>query len=250
MGETKLHVELLRHTEGVEELVAIAAKICYSGADIGELQAGIEEKDQGPFLEKLMEMGHHSPIEHASFTFGIEGVSRSLLAQITRHRLASFSVKSQRYVGEVSEGGDEFDYVIPPSIAALGEDAAVKYREQMHTIQGWYDEWVKALGGREREKIHQDARFVLPNACETKMIVTMNARELRHFFALRCCNRAQWEIQALATRMLQLVKEVAPTLFADAGPGCMQGTCPEGKMSCGRAEEMRERFSKHISIVL
>ena len=220
----------------------MAAKICYSGADIHELKAGIEKRDQGPFLEKLMEMGHHSPIEHASFTFGIEGVSRSLLAQITRHRIASFSVKSQRYVGETRRDGEGFNYIVPPSIEALGNEAAAKYAEQMRTVQGWYDEWVRQLGGGG-ESSHQDARFVLPNACETKMIVTMNARELRHFFALRCCSRAQWEIRALATGMLKLVREAAPALFADAGPGCMQGPCPEGKMSCGKAKEMRERFA-------
>jgi thymidylate synthase (FAD) len=242
MARVNLHVELLNHTAGAEELVAMAAKVCYSGADIDDLKAGIAKRDQGPFLAKLMEMGHHSPIEHASFTFGIEGVSRSLLAQITRHRVASFSVKSQRYVGETKKDGEGFGYIVPPSIEALGEDAVRKYEEQMRTIQGWYDEWVLSLGGGG-EKSHQDARFVLPNACETKMIVTMNARELRHFFALRCCNRAQWEIQALATEMLRLAREAAPALFADAGPGCMRGPCPEGKMSCGKAAEMRERFS-------
>lgn len=242
MGEVKLHVELLHYTEGAEELVAMAAKICYSSADIDDLKEGIAQKDQGPFLEKIMEMGHYSPIEHANFTFGIEGVSRSLLAQITRHRIASFSVKSQRYVGETRKGGEGFDYVVPPSIEALGKEAVEKYRGQMATIQGWYDEWVNALGGGG-EASHQDARFVLPNACETKMIVTMNARELRHFFALRCCNRAQWEIRALATEMLRQVREAAPALFADAGPGCLAGPCPEGKMSCGRAAEMREKFS-------
>jgi thymidylate synthase (FAD) len=88
----------------------------------------------------------------------------------------------------------------------------------------------------------EDARFVLPNACDTKMLVTMNARSLLNFFSHRCCNRAQWEIRALADQMLCLVKEVAPSLFAAAGPGCVRGPCPEGSMTCGRMEEVRARY--------
>lgn len=243
MGAKKLSVSLLRYTPDPQEIVAMGAKLCYSPADVEELKKGIEARNQEPFLERLMELSHFSPIEHASFTFGIEGVSRSLLAQITRHRIASFSVKSQRYVSEVSAGKEEdaFAYIIPPRIEALGPEAVQEFAYQMKQIQKWYDGWVAKLGN-SGESANEDARFVLPNAAETKMLVTMNARELLHFFNLRCCNRAQWEIRALATEMLRLAKRAAPVIFKDAGPGCLKGPCPEGKMSCGKSSEVREKY--------
>lgn len=245
MGAKKLSVTLLRYTPDPQELVAMGAKLCYSPAGIEELKQGIARKNQEPFLARLLESGHLSPIEHASFTFGIEGVSRSLLAQITRHRIASFSVKSQRYVSEagVTKEDGVFGYIIPPQIEALGPKYIEIFHKQMRQIQEWYDFWVRELGNRG-ESTNEDARFVLPNAAETKMMVTMNARELLHFFSVRCCNRAQWEIRALATEMLRLVKEVAPVIFKDAGPGCLRGPCPEGKMSCGKSREVREKFTK------
>jgi len=223
----------------------MGAKLCYSTAGIEELQQGIEARSQDAFLERLMAFGHLSPIEHASFTFGIEGVSRSLLAQITRHRLASFSVKSQRYVPEASAAkeGAVFSYIIPPRIEALGSGAVREFESQMSVIQKWYDGWVERLGN-SGESTNEDARFVLPNAAETKMLVTMNARELLHFFNLRCCNRAQWEIRALATEMLRLVRREAPVMFREAGPGCLKGSCPEGKMSCGKINEVREKYKQ------
>ncbi len=242
MGQKTLHVELLRYTTGVEEVIAMGAKLCYSAADIDALKAGIARKDQSAFIKKLMDMGHMSPIEHASFTFGIEGVSRSLLAQITRHRIASFSVQSQRYVGKESRSDEDvFDYIIPPKIEALGEDAVMEFSNQMRTMQTWYNQWQTKLGG-SKESANEDARFVLPNACETKMMVTMNARELLHFFEVRCCQRAQWEIRALADAMLKLVREAAPAVFVKAGPPCISGPCPEGVMSCGKIEEMMEKY--------
>lgn len=179
--------------------------------------------DYGKALTGALSCGHESVLEHASFTFRVEGVSRALLAQITRHRLASFSVESQRYVS--LKGG--FPYVIPPSIAALGPEHVKIYVTQMDAMSRWYDYWSAVVPG-------EDARFILPNACQTKFIMTMNARELRHFFSLRTCNRAQWEIRALADEMLRICKEEAPMLFADAGCACMAGKpCPEGKRSCG-----------------
>ncbi|MCL6639697.1 MAG: FAD-dependent thymidylate synthase [Firmicutes bacterium] len=243
MGEKRLSVTLLRHTPEPQELVAMGAKLCYSAAGIEEIKRGIESRDQSAFLEKLVAFGHLSPIEHASFTFGIEGVSRSLLAQITRHRIASFSVKSQRYVSEA--GGERedgvFNYIIPPRIRKLGPDLVAEYEKQMRQIQQWYDFWVDKLGNKG-EQSNEDARFVLPNAAETKMVVTMNARELLHFFSVRCCNRAQWEIRGLATEMLRQVKAVAPVLFREAGPPCLKGKCPEGAMSCGKSGEVRKKF--------
>jgi thymidylate synthase (FAD) len=202
---------------------------------LDELLTSIAQKDQQAFLRKVMEMGHESILEHASFTFLAEGVSRVLLAQITRHRIASFSVQSQRYVSYE----DGFGYVIPPAIRALGEDAVGQFEAQMAQIQSWYVDWQQRLG-KAGEKSNEDARFVLPGACETRMLLTMNARELRHFFALRMCERAQWEIRGLATRMFEACYEKAPALFENAGPGCLRGPCPEGKKTCGKQSKKRE----------
>ena len=188
MAERKeMNVTLIRHTLQPEELIALSAKLCYSKSTIGGLSERVSAKDQSDFIERLMNMGHESTFEHASFTFGIEGVSRVLLAQLTRHRLASFSVQSQRYVSY--ENG--FGYILPPKIEALGEEAVARYTAQMSQIETWYKEWQEQLG-KKGEQSNEDARFVLPNACETRIMLTMNVRELRHFFSLRMCNRAQW----------------------------------------------------------
>lgn len=245
MGRKQLSVRILKYTPAPEELIAMGAKLCYSATDMDKLEAGILAKEQGKFIEKLMDKEHLSPLEHACFTFAIEGVSRSLLAQITRHRIASFSVQSQRYVTEHSQKneGKTFDYIVPPSIEALGKEYVDKFEKQMETIQGWYDEWCD-LVSVDGHKGQEDARFVLPNAAETKMIVTMNVRELLHFFELRCCTRAQWEIRELATEMLKLVKKIAPNVFKKAGPSCVRGGCSEGEMTCGKAPEMRRKFAE------
>lgn len=236
----KLKVILLRHTLSPEETIALSAKLCYSKSTIEDLRDKISRKDQSEFIEKLMNMGHESVFEHVTFSFGVEGVSRVLLAQLTRHRIASFSVQSQRYVSY--ENG--FGYILPDSIAALGEDAVQQYQKQMDTIEGWYVDWQKKLG--KGEKSNEDARFVLPNACETRLVVTMNVRELRHFFSLRMCNRAQWEIRKMAEEMFRICFETAPALFADAGPACIRGKCPEGEKSCGMAAEIRRNRDELI----
>lgn len=236
----KLKVILLRHTLSPEETIALSAKLCYSKSTIEDLRDKISRKDQSEFIEKLMNMGHESVLEHVTFSFGVESVSRVLLAQLTRHRIASFSVQSQRYVSY--ENG--FGYILPDSIAALGEDAVQQYQKQMDTIEGWYVDWQKKLG--KGEKSNEDARFVLPNACETRLVVTMNVRELRHFFSLRMCNRAQWEIRKMAEEMFRICFETAPALFADAGPACIRGKCPEGEKSCGMAAEIRRNRDELI----
>ena len=238
MSEVKLYVQLLDHTPLPENLVAMAARLCYSGAQVEELSQKVAAADQSAFLDRLMDMGHLSPVEHPSFTFGVEGVSRALLAQITRHRIASFSVQSQRYVSQSRKGG--LAYIMPPSIRALGQEAQEEYARQMETLQGWYEQWVEKLGGKG-EKANEDARFVLPNAAETKLMVTMNARELRHLFSLRCCRRAQWEIRAMAWAMLGFCLAEAPKLFENAGPGCIGGQCPEGAKSCGQCAQVRAK---------
>ena len=240
--QKKLRVELLRHTPMPEETIALAAKLCYSKSSISDLKDRISRKDQSDFIEKLMGMGHESVLEHVSFTFGIEGVSRVLLAQLTRHRIASFSVQSQRYVSY--EAG--FGYIIPESIEALGEDAVSKFHDQMETIENWYKDWQRQLGN-QGEKSNEDARFVLPNACETRIVMTMNVRELRHFFSLRMCSRAQWEIRRMAEEMFRLCYSTAPALFRDAGPACLRGKCPEGEKSCGKAAAIRAEREKMIN---
>lgn len=238
MPERKLNVALLQYTPAPAETVALAGRLCYSDSDISSLH----DKSKGTadkFVQKLLDLGHLSPIEHASFTFGAEGVSRALLAQITRHRIASFSVQSQRYVQQT-----EMNYVIPKSVHALGTDAVEKFESQMAQIHKWYNSWLSA--GIPAE----DARFVLPNAAETRMVFTMNARELLHFFELRCCRRAQWEIRALAWVMLGIVRREAPQLFEQAGgPSCVsRGACSEGKMTCKRAAQVRE-FDQKLNAI-
>lgn len=224
MPSTELAVRLLSHTPDPQETIALAGRLCYSDSDILSLRGAVEGKAE-KFVEKLMVLGHLSPIEHASFTFGAQGVSRTLLAQITRHRIASFSVQSQRYVRKEESG-----YVVPPSIAGLGTEAVAEFERQMETIQGFYRYWL----GRGVQA--EDARFVLPNAAETRMVFTMNARELLHFFSLRCCARAQWEIRALSWTMLGMCMREAPAVFQNAGPGCVSSGCTEGTMSCGRPD--------------
>ncbi|MBP5728212.1 MAG: FAD-dependent thymidylate synthase [Clostridia bacterium] len=236
----KLKVILLRHTLSPEETIALSAKLCYSKSTIEDLRDKISQKDQTAFIEKLMNMGHESVLEHVTFSFGVEGVSRVLLAQLTRHRIASFSVQSQRYVSY--ENG--FGYILPDSIEALGEEAVRQYQKQMDTIESWYVDWQKKLG--KGEKSNEDARFVLPNACETRLVVTMNVRELRHFFSLRMCSRAQWEIRKMAEEMFRICFETAPALFSDAGPACIRGKCPEGEKSCGKAAEIRRNRENMI----
>lgn len=204
-----MKVDLIRHTIAPEELAGEAAALCYNG------------KNPARSLDVALEGGHESVIEHAIFTFKIEGVSRALLAQITRHRIASFSVSSQRYIRIV-----DAEYITPQTIIDKGwED---NYRKQVMDCLNLYT--LMANDGVP----YEDSRYVLPQAFTCKIMLTMNARELRHFFSLRCCARAQWEIRHLARQMLAKCQEVAPALFADAGPGCVRGHCPEGAKGCGK----------------
>jgi thymidylate synthase (FAD) len=243
MPATRPVVKLVRYTPAPEELVAAAAKLCYA-ADASKILE--QEGDKATkFVEMLAKMGHMSPIEHASFTFYLEGVSRAMTHQLVRHRIASYSQRSQRYVKHA-----DFEYVIPPSlqgktVSADGKsvDAAAYFEETMSYIGERYRKLVEALGDTG-ESTNEDARYVLPNSCETKIFVTMNARELLHFFNERLCNRAQWEIRQVADLMLTEAKKVAPGLFARSGSKCVAlGHCPEGKMSCGRFEDMVEKYA-------
>ena len=226
-----MQVTLLQHTPDPELTVALAARLCYSPVGIAELRERLSSDDIGTFLDKIMSLGHQSVLEHVSFTFGIEGISRTTSHQLVRHRLASYSQQSQRYVSHTKR----FAAVIPPTVAERPELREL-FELQLGKLHEAYAAMVEA--GIPAE----DARYILPNATETKIMMTMNARELLHFFALRCCERAQWEIRAMAVEMLKLVKQIAPTIFRDAGPGCLAGPCPEGSMTCGRLVEVRERF--------
>jgi thymidylate synthase (FAD) len=214
-------VKLLKHTKEPEKICAIAGRLCYSSSGVEELDKKLDESKIKDILSKIVKSGHLSVLEHASFTFAVEGVSRALLAQLTRHRIASFSVQSQRYV-KFKNG---IDCIVPPTISK-NKYLLKEYNEFIKNTQNFY---IKML---ENGIPAEDARYVLPNASSTKIVMTMNARELRHFFALRCCNRAQWEIRDMACRMLKLAKDTAPVLFETAGPDCVSSECTE-TMPCG-----------------
>jgi thymidylate synthase (FAD) len=235
--EADLKVILISHTPDPERTISAAARLCYSSANVDGIISFAEKGDQRIFLEKLLNVGHLSPVEHASFTFAIEGISRACSHQLVRHRLASYSQQSQRYVGE-EEG---FSYVIPPVIKE-DPDLKAQYKKLMEEAGKSYKYLVERLRdkGHTIESAREDARFVLPNGADTKIMVTMNARELLHFFSVRLCNRAQWEIRKMSLSMLRLVKAVAPSIFRNAGPPCLKGRCPEGSRTCGKADEVRQ----------
>lgn len=217
-----MHIELLYHTPDPERAIATAARLCYAPVGAAELMETMPEERVRSVLTTIMSSGHFSTLEHASYTFAIDGVSRALTHQLVRHRIASFNQQSQRYV----KFTDGVAVVKPESVAASPEKEAV------------FDEAIEACVTAYRKLLDagvpaEDARYLLPNAAESKIVVTMNVRELLHFFSLRCCNRAQWEIRDMAHRMLELARPTAPFVFADAGAPCVRGACPEGKMTCG-----------------
>ena len=266
-----LKVKIIAHTPEPDKVVAQAGKLCYSAVGVDEITQKLTEEEIARYVNMLASIGHESPLEHVSFTFAIEGISRACTHQIVRHRIASYSQQSQRYVKL-----EQFEYIIPPAIESNPEAKKI-FIETMERDQKAYDELVDLLledilidkhaadyGSCIREILKEnpdavpdrskvldlyaenflenyrkaekqaieDARYVFPNACETKIVITMNARSLLHFFNVRCCNRAQWEIREMATEMLKECKKIAPALFKKAGPDCVYGKCGEGKMSC------------------
>lgn len=258
--KTEPKVTLIAHTPNPDKIVSAAARLCYSSEDIQSIIENFTTDKINKFVNMLTDLGHESPFEHVSFTFGIEGVSRAFSHQLVRHRIASYSQKSQRYVTE-----GQFDYVIPPSVEENG--GIEEFEKTMELIQESYDslfklllrnkcknylidndialdilqetellDWFKidykSIYSKFEKEAAEDARFVLPNACETKIVVTMNVRSLWNFFHHRCCNRAQWEIRTIAKKMLSLSRNVSPILFKNAGPSCVSGICPENKMQC------------------
>ena len=272
-----MKLKLISHTANIEEVVSMAAKLCYSPVGVDEIQEDLTPEKVEKFLNMLISIGHESPLEHASFTFAVEGISRACSHQIVRHRIASYSQQSQRYVKL-----DQFEYIVPPSIEAIPEakELYIKAMEQDQKIYDdlvdlliteqiknseYWDEYVsyekmakeqnqvtdpisymlgcyKSEYRKYEKKAIEDARYVFPNACETKLVFTMNTRTLYNFLHHRCCERAQWEIREVAIAMLKELKKVAPILFKNSGPNCVSGGCPEGKMTCGKIVEIREKF--------
>lgn len=282
-----MKVQLLTYTPNPELVVANSARLCYSSIGIDELIDKYTDEQNGKLIDKLAKMGHFSPFEHVSFTFGIEGVSRSLTHQLVRHRIASYSQQSQRYVAM-----KDSSFVMPSPISknkyisqlyAKGIAECNKYykdlsisilavkliteadvkeidnvithltytnksraqiinsiiEEPLSNLASKYSLKYKELYPKSYNKFSKEAlenaRYILPNACTSKIIVTMNARELMNFFKHRCCNRAQDEIRVLAWTMLKELKQVAPNIFKYAGPTCYtKGVCSEGSMSCGK----------------
>jgi len=219
-----MYVELVSFTPEPEKLCALAARICYTNKNWQTLKQSITEKEIHNLLERIISSGHLSVIEHASFSFYIEGISRVCSHQLVRHRLASFSQQSHRY-------SKPERFIIPPPLKN-----EKMYLEILDKAQKTYNLLLKK--GVKKE----DARFILPQAASTRIFLTMNARELLHFFRLRCCYRAQWEIRNVAMEMLKQVKRVAPFIFKSAGPPCLTGPCPE-KEHCGiNITEIRNLF--------
>jgi len=217
-----MDVRLLNHTPDPERAIAAAARLCYAPVGAAELLESMTDDAVRKVLRTIIESGHTSALEHASYTFAIDGVSRAMTHQLVRHRLASYNQQSQRYVSYAEDPA----FIVPPDVDANPE-ARDRYLsacgEAFLAYRALLDSGVAA----------EDARYLLPNAMETKIVVTMNIRELLHFFELRCCKRAQWEIRDVALRMLELAEPTAPFIFVDAGASCRRGPCREGKMTCG-----------------
>lgn len=229
-----MKVKLLRYTADAELLCGSAALTSTRSGSPSEIFDNIDLETAKKIIKRVTGYGHASVIEHASFTFSIESVSRVMTHQLVRHRIASYTQQSQRYVTYNTLE----NYITPPSIAG-NADAKKVFDDALRNISEAYEKLLKMQIPKE------DARFILPNAAKTNIIVTMNARELRHFFNLRCCTRAQWEIREAATEMLRQVRKVAPMLFENSGPSCVElGYCLEGKMKpleCN-VEEIKKKF--------
>ncbi len=230
------NVELLAHTPNPLSVIYVAFRQCYFKGTAEsmwqDIQDGtISEDKQIEFIKKTISSGHESPVEHVNFTFALSNVSRALTHQLVRHRIASFSQQSQRYVDS-----KDFNFITPPSIAKNPE-ALAKFNACMDTIANTYEELQSILskGDKPTEKANEDARFVLPQAAASNIVVTMNIRTLMNFFDHRCCTRAQWEIRNVANQMLAHCRKVLPEIFDNAGAKCERTkTCPEGKFACGR----------------
>jgi thymidylate synthase (FAD) len=221
-----MDVRLLNSTPHPERAIAAAARLCYAPVGAAELMETMSDDQVRSILRIIMDSGHLSALEHANYTFALDGVSRAMTHQLVRHRIASYNQQSQRYVSYE----EDLAFVIPPSIAE-DEQARARYETACADAFCAYRALLDAGIAAE------DARYLLPNATDSKIVVTMNVRELLHFFSLRSCKRAQWEIRAVSDRMLDLATPTAPYIFADAGASCRRGPCPEGKLTCGEPFE-------------
>ncbi|MEM3555300.1 MAG: FAD-dependent thymidylate synthase [Candidatus Micrarchaeia archaeon] len=233
-----MEVKLIAHTPNPDLVCAAAARTSRSALPPSELlekTLSVAEKEKAlKLLKQIIKSGHISVAEHCSFTFSVSGVSRALTHELVRHRIASYTQQSQRYVKVT----DENSFVVPPLIKE-NEKTLKLFKKTISEIMKVYNQLIQS--GIPVE----DARYILPNATKTTITVTMNGRELLHFFSLRCCERAQWEIRELAEKMVKECRKVAPVIFEKAGPSCVQlGYCPEGEFSCGKMREMQEKYAK------
>ncbi len=221
-----MRVKLISHTENPERTIAAAMRLCYSASDIKNILDGLDDENCDRMIAKALKLGHFSVLEHASYTFAIEDISRACSHQLVRHRMASYSQQSQRYVKM-----HNFDHSMPLSIQN-NKQALDQYNSMIDKISQQYESFLE-LGIPA-----EDARYILPNSADTKIVMTANARSLINFFELRLCTRAQWEIRELAEKMLDILKEISPSIFSNAGPTCVsKGYCSEGEMSCGRLDK-------------
>jgi thymidylate synthase (FAD) len=242
MGEVKPEVRLVRYTPEPENLVAEMARACYADNEkIARLfQGPIDSVSDGEMIKRLAKMKHLSPFEHASWSFFITGVSRAMTHQLVRHRLLAVSQRSQRYVTQT-----DFNYIIPESVRVAGLEES--FKQMMMDTGRFYKQLSEGLEkkGFKGEDRNQDARYVLPNACETTIGITGNGRELLHIFQERLCNRAQWEIRYVASEMLRLVRPTAPAIFELAGPSCyVEGKCYQGRKTCGKMAEVIKEYER------
>lgn len=229
-----MEVRLIRHTPDALRVLHTAARTCYSAQRPSELWGGAQASREAMerLIRRIAESGHLSVLEHVSFTFALEGLSRVASHQLVRHRLASFSQQSQRYV----EG--PFAYVTPSSWLGAGEDLSQRYHRAMALLDLLYEDALAA--GIPSE----DARFVLPQASSTNLTMTMNLRELIHVVGLRTCVRAQWEIRRLFERLREAVHAVDPFLASFLVTKCERlGYCDE-RESCGRYPTRAEFFGR------
>lgn len=228
-----MKVTLLSFTPDPERVVAASARQCYSKFSATKALRELTESDIQRLLKKVIGSGHFSVLEHASFTFAIEGISRACSHQLVRHRIASYSQQSQRYVKL-----DEIEFIVPDTISQ-NEDRMREFCEALELCKRCYKRLLESGVPAE------DARYILPQATPTKIVMTMNARSLINFFELRCCLSAQWEIRRLAEEMLSLVRQVAPNIFENAGPFCVtRKVCPEKKYDCPKWVELYKKSSK------
>jgi thymidylate synthase (FAD) len=224
-----LKVSLISFTKDPEITCAKCASVSWRRKGMREVSLD----EARTIIRRVMGYNHESVIEHACFTFFIEDISRSLTHQLVRHRIASYTQQSMRYVDLTKSES----YFIKPESIEKQEELSALFDYAMTRCKTVYDTL------REKGIPPEDARFVLPIATQTKIAFTMNARELKHFFMMRCCLRAQWEIRELANRMLKICKAVAPSLFENSGPSCVKlGYCPEAELACGKLNQILDTY--------